>query len=116
MIAVANNERLPDSQPGGMPNIPPEVLQAFKNMSPDEKSDLDALKHHQPAVAAWLYQEAERRFREAEKKSSFIKGFLAATALLNFDREYAETIRPLEEMYKQASYTDDLHTDPPISA
>lgn len=113
---MANNERLPDSTPGGMPDIPPEVIEAFKNMPPDEKSDLDALRRHQPAIAAWLYQEAERRFHEAEKKSSFIKGFLAATALLSFGKEYTETIRPLEEMYRQPSYTDEFHTDPPVSA
>lgn len=113
---MANNECYsPDPHNDGIPEIPPAVIEAFKNKSFDLLDEMRDLNGNRAELARWLRASAEKNFHTPEQKRAYILGALSVFGLLKLNKEYTETFQLLERLYQNDSYIDEKHTEPPVA-
>ncbi len=112
---VDKQRYIPDFANDGIPVIPPEVIEAFKNKPLSLIDEQRYIQLHRADLARWLYGSAEKNCHEPEQKRAYLLGALSVLGLLKFSKENADVVQLLERLYKSESYVDESHTDPPIT-
>ena len=96
----------------GIPAIPPEVIEAFKNKPLNLIDEQRYIQLHRADLARWLYGSAEKNCHEPEQKRAYLLGALSVLGLLKFSKENADVVQLLERLYESESHVDESHIDP----
>lgn len=101
-------------------DIDSEVIAALRNHPLDPEQVLKNIKNENAELATWLYAQAENardittedRPQTAGEKRAFMLGVAAALGAVGFAEVYRTQLKPLEELFREAPYTDERHTPP----